>query len=667
MDKPLTGRRPARTYPLGSAVADAVILLGTAPFLLAAHWAPRPASLVALVLLVVPFLLRRVHTGRFTRPTVLNLPVAILAFVFLPLAMLVSPAPWAITWPRVATLAWSLALFFAVVNWPAPRGRRDGRQLMRRGGPTTLFLLLGAGVALITPLGLRNVDKLFSLPQTGWLAGRLGWEQGLPTNEVAGVLTLFIPFVVALACGALWTKRWAWLATLAPLAGLLLVALALTQSRTGMVTSAIGALLALILGVRPHWRWMLLGILAAALVLVALALSPLRDWFIFAGANSWQSVIGPRLGIWSQAADGIRDYPVWGMGFGVFGSLARLVYPLVPPDQASIIEDAHNLYLQTALDLGVVGSLLVILLLVLGAHTAYRLARTQPPASLSRLWAAGLLGALVAHAFYSLTDAVALGALGGVVLWYVLGLIMGATPRRSETVQADMRSRLIPVVLAGSGLAVLGVLIVSALPVNQAGRLAAQAVLDPASATPDRALGLTDARCRAGWYEGLLYHAVGDSDRRSDAWANLLGCAPDYTRYMAVLASDDLRLARQALEIQPKNAAAHFWLAAMMVEKSPDVAIDAYRSGLALDPENGWRWLDLARLLEARDDPGAVDAFLQVCLNGDPGANGCVHAGSIAEAQGDLETALRYYRLSNWSEARERAAAVEQRLSTGAP
>ncbi len=662
MDNTTATHHERRSLRISPAAVETALLVVTAPLLLAAQWLPRPLSWAALALLVAPFVARRMRTRQFTRPAALNLPVAAVALIFLPVALAVSPSPWAITWPRVTTLAWSIALYFTVVNWPTPRRSRHDRRT-RLSGPTWAFLALGGVVAIAAPLGLRNVEKLFSLPQTGWLAARLGWEAGLPTNEVAGVLTLYVPFVVALLAGALWTKRRRVALALVPLLALLLVALVLTQSRTGLMTSLVGTALALALGARVSWKWLGVGFAVAALLLLVVALSPLRDWFVFAGANSWQSVIGPRLGIWSQAADAIRDHPVWGMGLGVFGSLTRFVFPLVPPDQASAIEDAHNLYLQTALDFGVVGALWLILLLVIAGSAALGLARVRPSRSLSRLWSAGLLGALLAHALYSLTDAVALGTLGGVALWFVLGLIMNATAARTMDDRAySPYGRLGPMVVGSSALILLAVLMQGALPVNQAGRLAAQAQLDPAAATPNAAHGLAAARCRAGWYVGLLHHVAGDFDARATAWGELLGCAPEYTHYMAQLAPDDMALARRALDRQPDNAAVYFWLAAMLAPDKPDQAIAVYRDGLALEPGNGWRWLDLARLLDARDDPATLDAYLQVCVNGDPGANGCVRAAVMAEAEGDLDAALRYLRLSNWSEARERAEELERRM-----
>ncbi len=666
MDKPLANMSEPRAFRLSPGLLDAAVLALTAPLLLATGWAPRELSAAALGLLAVPFVVRWWRTGSAARPTPFNWPVAVLALVFLPAALWLSPDRWGITWPRVTTLAWSIALFFTVVHWP-PRARAAGRRPTRLNGPTWAFLALGGALGVLTPLTIRSVDKLFFLSWAGRLAAPLGLQNGLPTNEVAGVLTLIIPLAVALAAGALWTRRRRLIWALLPLVALLLPALLLTQSRTGLAATTVGVVVALIVGARPRWPWLAAGLGVVVLLALVVLLSPLRDWFVFAGANSWQSVIGPRLGIWGQAFDGIRDHPVWGMGLGAFGVLARLVYPLAPPAETLPIEDAHNLYLQSALDFGVAGALLLVYLLALAAGESLRLARARPARSLSRLWAAGLLGGLTAHALYSLTDAVALGTLGGVALWFLFGLIMGghadAHPAATHSGPAvEPFRRWSPLVGGLAAVALLAVLAVAAWPVNRVGQLAGAALLDADRAAPTAVARLTEARCRAGWYEGLVHQTTGDLTRRAAVWAELLGCAQEYTGYMAVLAADDEALARRALATQPDNPAAHFWLAAILTPTAPDEAIALYRSGLALDPRDGRRWLRLADLLVGRDDAAALEAFLQACHNGDPGANGCARAAEIVAAQGDLETAIRYYRLSNWSEARARAEALERQL-----
>jgi putative inorganic carbon (HCO3(-)) transporter len=658
MDKPFTGHQETQLSALLAARIDALILGLTAlPLLAAAHF-PRPVSAAALLLLLAPSIARLMMGRPLARPSAANLPVALLAFVFLPLAFLMSPAPWGVAWSRLTTLAWSIALFFVVANWPRP-GAQAGLRT-RIGGPTRVYLGLGLAVAVIGALGMRSVDKLFSLPAAGILAEYLGWESGLPTNEIAGVLTLFIPFTAALATGCLLTGRRRQALILLPLTLLMAATLALTQSRTGLAATVAGVALALAVSGIFSRRWIAGGLIVAGAGLLLAALTPLADWFIFAGANSWNSVIGPRLGIWNQAFDAIRDHPLWGVGLGEFGRLARSIYPLVAPADGPLLEDAHNLYLQTALDLGVAGLLVFLCVAAIVMISAVRLARNRPPRTLGRLWAAGLLGALVAHALYSLTDAVALGTLAGAPLWFLFGLVMGGTSARLRLAWSSPAR----IALAGGLLLALG-LSLPALRVNRAGQLAAHALLDPAAdagATAVEIGRLAEGECRARWFEGLLRDAAGDMAGRAAAWGALLDCTGDYLAYMPALAANDVELATRAVAARPDDAAAYFWLAAARAADAPAAAIELYRQGLALAPADGRRWLALADLLQPIDPVATENAYMQACVHGDPGANGCLRAGELAEQRGDPRRALEYYRLSNWSGAREKADALERQL-----
>lgn len=661
MNSSTIGRHEAQITNINIRRLDAVVLVITAPFLLAPKYFPPALSGVALSLLLFPYIIRLVFGRPLSRPTVVNLPVALLALVFMPLAFLLTPAAWGTSWERILTLAWSIALFFVLVNWPGPRQRADLRT--RLGRPTLAYLGIGTLTALLGLLAMRSVDKLFFLPQAGILAHVLGWKEGLPTNEIAGVLTLFVPFAIALAYGCLITGRRRQFLLLLPMVFLMVGALVLTQSRTGLAATAAGTLLALPAAGSLNRKWLIVMVVFIGMGVLLIGLTPARDWFVFAGANSWNSVMGPRLGIWNQAIDAIRDHPLWGMGVGLFGSTARFIYPLIAPEAGPVLEDAHDLYLQTALDFGVAGLFVFLVIGGLVLISAIRLTRARPPQTLSRLWAAGLLGALVAHALYSLTDAVSLGTLAGVPLWFAFGLIMGASRGR---LQIDWSN---PTRLALGG-AVALILAVSALalPVNRAGQLAVYALLDPSAdqATTAASLeALSSRNCRAGWYEGLVRHWMGDTAGRAAVWGELVNCSDNYTHYMAVLAPKDVELARAAIAAQPESAAGYFWLAPALAADAPDEAIALYRRGLELAPTEGRRWLALAQLLRPRDPTAAIEAYLQACRHGDPGANGCLGAGGLAEEQGDLTTAIGYYRLSHWSGALEKADELEQQLVTG--
>lgn len=186
-------------------------------------------------------------------------------------------------------------------------------------------------------------------------------------------------------------------------------------------------------------------------------------------------------------------------------------------------------------------------------------------------------------------------------------------------------------------------------------------------------VGLNTQNCRADWFRGLVANALGQEARRDAAWETVVRCSADYIPMLYVVAPDHRRLAELAVHERPQSATTWFWLArtltcmpcgwtAPVYEHDRGWVIQVYRQGLALDPFNGLRWRELGDLLAGRDAQAAIEAYLQSCYNGDPGANGCWRAGLTAERLGDIRAAIRYYRLSRWSGALERAAQLEQQL-----
>ena len=183
------------------------------------------------------------------------------------------------------------------------------------------------------------------------------------------------------------------------------------------------------------------------------------------------------------------------------------------------------------------------------------------------------------------------------------------------------------------------------------------------SAVEEASKALTEVGgCRAYWFQGLLAHTVDDEGTRNGAWVEAMRCSSYYVSTVFVILPNYRPLAEQAVHIQPESADAWFWLARIFRQGEPQTAIEFYRRGLALRPTDGLRWRELGDLLAVSDPQAAIEAYLQSCYNGDPGSNGCVHAGLTAERLGDIENAIRYYRLSGWSGSWEKAARLEQQM-----
>jgi tetratricopeptide (TPR) repeat protein len=169
--------------------------------------------------------------------------------------------------------------------------------------------------------------------------------------------------------------------------------------------------------------------------------------------------------------------------------------------------------------------------------------------------------------------------------------------------------------------------------------------------------------CHASWFRGWVANRLGQEGERDLAWGVTIRCLPQYILMLRILAPQNQALAELAVQEQPAAAEAWFWLANLRVKQSADEAIELYQRGLDLKPQDGLRWRELGDLWLTTNQPqSALEAYLQSCYHGDPGSNGCYGAGRIVEDMGDFQTAIRYYRLSRWSGAHERAAQLEQQL-----
>ncbi len=235
----------------------------------------------------------------------------------------------------------------------------------------------------------------------------------------------------------------------------------LTQSRGGYIGLALTLPVLILIALPRRGRWYSLIILTVLVVLLGFVIASrweaVRTWV--AGSDlaadpalSLNSLQG-RLEVWSRAIYGIQDFPFTGMGMNAFRRVVPVLYPLflVSPDVD--IGHAHNEFLQAGLDLGIPG-LIAFIALYIGAFwmlaDIWKAAAPRSPlpaprsplpapgspltehcslvtghSSLTRSLTLGLGGGLLAHLLYGLTDAVALGAKPGVLLWMLLGLIAG--------------------------------------------------------------------------------------------------------------------------------------------------------------------------------------------------------------------------------------------------
>jgi hypothetical protein len=319
---------------------------------------------------------------------------------------------------RMSIIILGVALFYGMAN-----GLHSERHIHYLG---MVLVLVGLSVAVVGFLGTDwEIGALIEVPA---LYGRLPGPaiRGLPGSGVIEEYDLINPRVTAGALAILLPVPLAYLVfgqgrklrllsgcTALGMAGVLL----LTQAPQGLLGLAAALFL-----IGLWWsRWFLVSI---PLVLGGLFMAA-RVAAAQQGPLAWMSpetIDILQFGIQSRLANGarglgmIRDMPYTGVGLNTFPVIDGL-YSF----GASHAEHAHNLFIQSAVDLGMLGFIALLALLAAFAYTvahAYRASRSRN----QRALLVGICGAIVAWLTYGLMDSITLGHKPGLAIWAALGV-----------------------------------------------------------------------------------------------------------------------------------------------------------------------------------------------------------------------------------------------------
>jgi putative inorganic carbon (HCO3(-)) transporter len=414
----------------------------------------------ALAALAVTWLLRWLVRGEPWPITAFNGALLLFALM-IPVGIWASAFP-EFTTPAAARLVLGLAAFRATVFAVEDQRTFDLALIA--------FCLLGLAIATV---GVLAVDWPGKAGVLGAVTGRiprlietLPEDQGTPgvnANHLAGAIVLYLPLAVGLMSRA-WLRTHRIVGRVLALVGavvfLLVVGavLLLAQSRSAWIGS-VGGLFALVVlaGVTSRRLWA--RSLGAALVPGALAVliagvlavgpAELAEAVYETGTQAEvEATVGSisiagRVELWSRAIYAIQDFPYTGCGLDAFREVVHILYPLFRVSPDTDVGHAHNIFLQTAVDLGLPGLIAYVALLLVALGLCWRLARsrtarpqaTRGPAGGTRPVALGLAAGLIGSHLYGLIDSVALGAKPAVVLWVALGLVAGLERVWSETVK----------------------------------------------------------------------------------------------------------------------------------------------------------------------------------------------------------------------------------------
>ncbi len=240
-------------------------------------------------------------------------------------------------------------------------------------------------------------------------------------NALGGTALLVLPTCAGLVAASLtkWRRRRMTLAIAGMASTVAAAVMAITLSRTAWA-AAITTLALIGLRWRRSRPWVVL-----ALVVVAAGLASGVHFWRAADAAGFDSSltnsINERSTLWLAALRRLRESPWLGIGISSFrgadtgGGSSGLEVP-----------HAHNIWLQTALDVGLLGLLGYVSMLGTLLWGADQAARRS--GEVGRIAAGAGLSLLAVHLF-GMTDAIALGAKVGIFQWLCAGLILAAAHR----------------------------------------------------------------------------------------------------------------------------------------------------------------------------------------------------------------------------------------------
>ncbi|RME04785.1 MAG: O-antigen ligase domain-containing protein [Planctomycetota bacterium] len=342
-----------------------------------------------------------------------------------PLLLLLAWATLSLLWSShlyssfTTLLSWlSIVLFFYVIL-----------HLSASGHASTLLHLLLATAFAVACMGLIDVFYLFPKLQNAFEKGKLplpnnpqfleDFKSRLYAKEAMGpfvtsnILGGFLLIFLWVNAGLIWQtltlppkkKKILRLATLTLLELCLLLCLYLTKSKGAWLAFLLGgALFALLIGRKTLFtspkKIALTSLLVAAAALGILTIAALAF-----GLDSLQYSLETRLDYWKATLKMIRDH--WLNGVGIYNF--HVFYPAYKLPQATeVIRTAHNDYLQLFAELGIIGLLLYLwLLLKLFTQNLPPLSKktTPNPSPTSASWkitlALTLVGALGFGMLYS--------------------------------------------------------------------------------------------------------------------------------------------------------------------------------------------------------------------------------------------------------------------------
>jgi len=369
---------------------------------------------IAIIFSAVFWVFRWIAHGHLSIRTPADWPISILILMTI-VSLWVSESP-SQTVIQVLRLLTGIALFYAIVNWAVSSHRINWIVVG--------IVIFGFLLSLFALVSVEwSASKLPFFPQDIYDRSLLLVSDTANPNVMAGTLVIILPVIIAILLFN-WTDI-GWLLRIVGLVAFLLMAgvVVLTQSRSAWMA----ILFASIGLIALRWKRIWVVIPISFLVIVS-AIAYFERRLLLETIISIASLGGieGRIDVWSRAIFMIQDFPYTGVGMGLYGDVADLMYPFYNYGQ-SIVTHAHNLFLQVAVDLGIPGVIAWLATFLIVVNLSLRVYYFGRRRNHGFGWAAGIGAGLfcsqLALIIHGLTDAVTWGIVRPApIVWGVWGL-----------------------------------------------------------------------------------------------------------------------------------------------------------------------------------------------------------------------------------------------------
>ena len=403
---------------------EALVVILSSPLLILPSTLPI-ATYCAIGLLFIVWLIARVWEKRYFVPlSPLRFPCLIVICSTL-IGILVSADP-SLTFPKATGLLLGFAWWRLLTK--LTNNKTDLKINL-------LFcILVWLAITAIGLLNSKQVITLLPLPQiSNSLILRLGTilgnsDSGINANQLSGTLLLFVPLLVALGFDKAQYSRLTRI-TFAIIVIATIPILYITQSRSGWIGAFVGFISVIIVSTAIYYqisvyRTAIVGILfvlGGSILLQRQLIALLSEATLVETTSGAVRSLTLRQEIWHWGVVAVGDFPFTGIGLGTFRAAVYRLYPIDFPIGFDFAH-AHNVFLQIALDIGLIGLIAYIaILLICGWMCITLIQQSVPDHALS----IGILSSLIAFHVYGLADTLALGSKSGIILWMSLGLLTG--------------------------------------------------------------------------------------------------------------------------------------------------------------------------------------------------------------------------------------------------